>query len=153
MGEIERPDSNVLFVWRAEVLTGWGVVFLIVLGLGILGVKTLDMPVAYLGTAAIPVAFALLALFLLKRRWEFWTFQITPHTLEMSHGWWVRRRRIVSRNRIQHVDFSSGPIGRKFDLVHVVVHTAGANVGTIPGVRTERAERLRAELMSGPKSL
>jgi membrane protein YdbS with pleckstrin-like domain len=153
MGEIERPDANVLYVWRAEVLISWGIVFLAVLGVVTLSVVTKAMPAWVLLFAAIPLGFGALAMILLKIRWQRWTFQVTPHTLEMSHGWLVRHRRIVSRNRIQHVDFESGPVGRKFDLVHVVVHTAGARVGTIPGVRAERAERLRVELMDGPKAL
>lgn len=153
MGEIERPDHNVLYVWRAEVLIGWGIVSLLVLGVLAFAVFEGNLPRWELGFCAVPILFGAWGMILTKIRWERWTFQLTPYTLEMSHGWLVRHTRIVSRNRIQHVDFESGPIGRKFDLVHVVVHTAGANVGTIPGVRSERAERLRDELMSGPKAL
>jgi len=119
----------------------------------IIAIVAAGAPWFCLGAIFLPMIFAASALILARQRWKRWTFQITPHTLEMSHGIWVRHRRVVSRNRIQHVDFNSGPVGRKFDLVHVIVHTAGATVGTIPGVRTERAERLREELMSGPKSL
>lgn len=153
MNEIERPDAKVLYVWRAEVLISWGIIFAIVLGFAIFAIMVGGASKWSLAAAAVPLFFGALAIFLLKIRWERWTFQLTPHTLEMSHGWLIRKRRIVSRNRIQHVDFDSGPIGRKFDLVHVVVHTAGATVGTIPGVKSERAERLRTELMSGPKAL
>ena len=153
MNEIEQPDLNVLYVWRAEVLFAWGIMVLIAIGCLASFVFGLGAPFWIFGFALIPVAFAATSLCLLKLRWERWTFQITPQTLEMSHGWLVRHRRIVSRSRIQHVDFASGPIGRKFDLVHVVVHTAGATVGTIPGIKSERAERLRNELMSGPKAL
>jgi len=153
MNKIERPDEKVLFVWRAEVLIGWGIFFAIALTLAILAVTLLSAPLWCLAFAGLPLLFGVLGLLLLKPRWERWTFQLTPHTLEMSHGWLIRHRRVVSLNRIQHVDFDSGPIGRKFDLVHVVVHTAGAAVGTIPGIRSERAERLREELMSGPKAL
>ncbi len=153
MADIERPDIKVLYVWRAEVVTTWGIFFVIALGLSIFGVAGLGAPKWSFAIAAIPLCFGALAMFLLRLRWERWTFQLTPYTLEMSHGWLIRHRRVVSRNRIQHVDFNSGPVGRKFDLVHVVVHTAGAVVGTIPGIPNERAERLRAELMSGLKAL
>ncbi len=153
MDELERPDHNVLYIWKAEVLTVWGIWFLVVLGCSIFALLKLDAPAWVVGFAAIPVIIGALNLFFLNMRWNRWTFQITPNTLEMSHGVVVRHRRIVARNRIQQVDFNSGPIGRKFDLVHVVVHTAGATVGTIPGVRTARAEQLRTELMSGQKSL
>jgi len=153
MNEIERPDEKVLFVWRAEVLISWGIMLLVTLVVAIIAIVASGVSWLWLGVCVLPVLFAVSSLILARQRWKRWTFQITPHTLEMSHGIWVRHRRVVSRNRIQHVDFNSGPVGRKFDLVHVIVHTAGATVGTIPGVRTERAERLREELMSGPKSL
>ncbi len=153
MSEIERPDSNVLYIWRAEVLTSWGIFFGLALGAAILMVFAAHAPIWTFGLAVIPLALGVFNLYLLRLRWQLWTFQLTPHTLEMSHGWWIRHRRIVSRNRIQHVDFESGPIGRRFDLVHVIVHTAGATVGTIPGIKTERAERLRTELMTGPKEI
>jgi membrane protein YdbS with pleckstrin-like domain len=153
MDEIERPDEKVLFVWRAGVLTAWGIFAAIVLGCAIALVSTAGAPSWLMGLAAIPLLFAGVEISLLKLRWQNWTFKLTPHTLEMSHGWLVKHRRVVSRSRIQHIDFSSGPIGRKFDLVHIAVHTAGTTVGTIPGIKTERAEQLRDELMSGPKSL
>ena len=153
MDQIERPDHNVLYIWRAEVLTVWGICFVAILGCSIFALIKLDAPYWILAGPVIPAVIGAFNLFLLKVRWERWTYLLTPSSLEMSHGWLVRHKRIVSRNRIQHVDFNSGPIGRKFDLVHVVVHTAGATVGTIPGVRTERAEQLRTELMSGTKTL
>jgi membrane protein YdbS with pleckstrin-like domain len=153
MEEIEHPDVKVLFVWRASVLIGWGILAAIALGCAILAITTAEAPTWIAAFAAIPLLIAVIEISLLRLRWQNWTFKLTPHTLEMSHGWLVKHRRVVSRNRIQHVDFSSGPVGRKFDLVHVVVHTAGTAVGTIPGVRSERAERLRVEFMSGPKSL
>jgi len=150
--EVECPDIKVLYVWRAEVLTTWGILLLIVLIPAIVAV-TAGAPAWSLLFVLFPLIGAAISIGFLKRRWERWTFEITPHTLEMSHGIWIRQRRIVSRNRIQHVDFESGPVGRKLDLVHVVVHTAGAKVGTIPGIKSERAERLREELMTGPKAL
>lgn len=153
MEEIERPDEKVLFVWRASALIGWGVMATIAFGCSIFAVLVADASPWVAVSAAVPILIGMFEIAMLKIRWQNWTFKLTPHTLEMSHGWFVKHRRVVSRNRIQHVDFSSGPVGRKFDLVHVVVHTAGTTVGTIPGVRNDRAERLRVELMSGPKSL
>jgi len=153
MNEPEKPDANVLYVWRAEALITWGIFLAVVIGIGIFFMYVASAPAWVLAFGALPIGFALLNLAFLKLRWERWTFQLTPFTLEMTHGWLVRHKRVVSRTRIQHVDFQSGPIGRKFDLVHVIVHTAGATVGTIPGVKSARAEQLREELMSGPKVL
>jgi len=153
VAEIECPDEKVLTVWRVEAFTSWGIFLLVMLVPLILLTVGAAAPAWILAFALIPVVGGASSLLVLRQRWKRWTFEITPYTLEMSHGIWVRHRRIVSRNRIQHVDFESGPIGRKLNLVHVVVHTAGARVGTIPGITNERAEQLRTELMAGPKAL
>ena len=92
------------------------------------------------------VGLYLLSAVTLRLEWESWTYRLTPEILEMSHGWLFRKSRTVPRDRIQHLDVNSGPFDRRFGLVHVVIHTAGANVGTIPGLSPERADRLRAEI-------
>jgi membrane protein YdbS with pleckstrin-like domain len=153
MGEIERPDEKVLRVWWVSSLLSWGVFGLIVLGVLSLFVWRAHASVWLLGWALLPLGCWAVSTTLLRRQWERWTFRVSPDALEMSHGLLFRQQRIVARDRIQHVDFNSGPFDRKFGLVQVVVHTAGATVGMIPGVATERAQRLREELMSGPKAV
>lgn len=51
----------------------------------------------------------------------------------------------VPLNRIQHCEFSQGPLGRLFDLASVKVYTAGGSSSdlTIHGLTKERAQRLR----------
>ena len=99
--------------------------------------------------AALPLLGPLLytiTAYTLKMEWESWTFRLGPDTLEMSHGWLFRKRRVVARGRIQHLDVNSGPFDRRFGLVQVVVYTAGTTVGMIPGLSPARAERLREEI-------
>jgi membrane protein YdbS with pleckstrin-like domain len=51
----------------------------------------------------------------------------------------------VPLNRIQHVEFAQGPLGRLFDLASVKVFTAGGATSdlTINGLTKEHAQRLR----------
>jgi uncharacterized protein len=143
----EKPDIKVLNVWRISNLLGYGAF------LGLLLLITAVMavfgraPVALLLLNLVPLGLWAISEVSLRRQWENWTFRITPETLEMSHGWIWKQRRVVARDRIQHVDINSGPFDRRFGLVQVVVHTAGTSVGFIPGLLPERAEALRDELM------
>ncbi len=143
--EAERPDRTVLVVcyWKAAV--GYAIFALIVaviLGVAISQGGSPRWLLVYLPILAL----YLFVNFNLRREWEFWTFRLTEETLEMNHGWLFRRSRTVARDRIQHLDVTSGPFDRRFGIVHVVVHTAGTTVGTIPGLSPERADRLREQI-------
>lgn len=143
--DVERPDRTVLVVgyWKAAI--GYAIFALVVAV--VLAVAILQGASARWLFIFIPiVALYLFVVVNLRLEWEAWTFQLTDETLEMNHGWLFRRSRTVARDRIQHLDFTSGPLDRRFGIVHVVVHTAGATVGTIPGLSPERADRLREQL-------
>ena len=85
----------------------------------------------------------------LKRQWQAWRYEVTDHEVILSWGVWNQTKRFVPRDRIQHVDITSGPIARKFGLAHVHLYVAGAHgtVGAIPGLTPEEAEELRGMLV------
>jgi membrane protein YdbS with pleckstrin-like domain len=84
-----------------------------------------------------------------KRQWSAWRYEVTDHEIILSWGVWNQTKRYVPRDRIQHVDITSGPIARKFGLAHVHLYVAGAHgsVGEIPGLTPEEAEDLRSMLV------
>lgn len=86
---------------------------------------------------------------LLKLQWERWQYEVTDREVILSWGVWTQTRRFVPRDRIQHVDITSGPLARKFGLSHVHLYVAGAHgaVGGIPGLTHEEAEALRSMLV------
>lgn len=81
----------------------------------------------------------------IKMQWRNWTYEVREHDLVLTWGVFWRTRRHVARDRIQHLDINSGPLDRRFGLVQVGVHTAGAAgaVGVIPGLTPQEAEDLR----------
>lgn len=143
--ETERPDPKVLSVWRWSSVIGYAVFSLLVVAGVAFALFRGANPLWCLVALVVPGLYVFTAV-TLRLEWESWTFRLTSDTLEMSHGWLFRQSRTVPRDRIQHLDVNSGPFDRRFGLVQVVVHTAGATVGTIPGLRPERAERLREEI-------
>ena len=86
---------------------------------------------------------------MVKRQWQAWQYEITDHEIILSFGVWYQKKRFVPRDRIQHVDITSGPIARKFGLAHVHLYVAGAHgsVGEIPGLTPDEAENLRSMLV------
>ena len=145
-GPVHRPDPKVLAIWRLSNLFGTFVVLLFAVPLGFLLRGALG-PWALWAPPVAALAFGALGQAVLVRQWRAWRYRLTPGTLEMEHGWLWRRRRVVRRERIQHVDFNSGPFDRRFGLVQVVVYTAGTTVGMIPGLTLETAEAFRAALV------
>lgn len=86
---------------------------------------------------------------MVKRQWQVWRYEVTDNEVILSWGVWYQTKRFVPRDRIQHVDITSGPLARKFGLAHVHLYVAGAHgaVGGIPGLTPEEAEDLRAMLV------
>lgn len=145
--DIEKPDKRVLYVWLASSSFGYGA-FLLVISIPSVIFAITSKATWALWFIVLPVGLWIASVVALKKQWENWTFRLGPETLEMSHGWIWKQNRAVARDRIQHVDINSGPFDRRFGLVQLVVYTAGTTVGMIPGLRPERAERLRDELMA-----
>lgn len=144
----ERPDEKVLLVWRLSNLVGYaifcGIVLLVLSGIAFATGKW-----SLLLFVLAPVLLGIFSSRVLRKQWENWTFRVDRESLEMCHGWIWKNRRVVARDRIQHIDINSGPFDRRFGLVQVVIHTAETSVGMIPGLRPERAQELREELLAG----
>ena len=95
------------------------------------------------------IAMGFLSARYVKRQWEVWRYEVTEHEIILSFGVLRQTRRFVPRDRVQHVDITSGPLARKFGLAHVHLYVAGAHgsVGEIPGLTPEEAEDLRIMLV------
>lgn len=100
------------------------------------------MPILWIGIGVWSASFV-------KRQWEAWRYEVSDREVILSWGVWYQTRRFVPRDRIQHVDITSGPIARKFGLSHVHLYVAGAHgaVGGIPGLTHDEAEELRQMLV------
>ncbi len=86
---------------------------------------------------------------MIKRRWASWLYEVTDREVVLKWGVWNRVERHIPRDRVQHVDITSGPLARKLGLAHVHLYVAGAHgaVGAIPGLTPEEADDLRRMLV------
>jgi len=81
--------------------------------------------------------------------WYRFTYRVEENELRIEYGIFIRRKRYISKNRIQSIDLTAGVIHRIFKLVKVKIETAGSGTdaeGSLGAVTLEEGERLRNEL-------
>jgi len=97
------------------------------------------------GLLLLAVLFTLLAWFSAKAK----GVALRDHDIAYHSGLIWRKTIILAFSRLQHIEISSGPLQRKFDLASLKFFTAGGlNVDMkIDGLRREYAEQLRHSIL------
>ena len=110
----------------------------------VMAIVVFELPVWILIVGA-AVAFAL-AIIVPPLRYRRWRYEIRSDDLYFSRGalWLVRT--LVPFDRIQYVETRQGPLDRSFGLHQLVVYTGAGRAGTIPGLESAEAQKLRDEL-------
>lgn len=83
--------------------------------------------------------------------WYRYTYRIEEDELRIEYGVFIRKKRFISKNRIQSIDLTSGVIHRIFKLTKVQIETAGTGTSaeaSLSAVKLEEGEALRQELKS-----
>jgi uncharacterized protein len=151
-GDPKTLVPTVRKVWQWSSLLSW------ILSGVVLGViefflmrSILERPWIPVVSPALCLIFAGIAWWMADRQYQAWSYQLREHDLVIAHGVFWKSRRSVARGRVQHIDINSGPLERRWGLVQVSIYVAGAlgSVGTIPGLRPEEAESLRAAILEG----
>jgi membrane protein YdbS with pleckstrin-like domain len=95
------------------------------------------------------VVLGLLMQWVVGRSYYCYRYKLGEDDLAVAKGVFWKSWRFVNRNRIQHVDLTSGPIARALGLVEVSIYVGGmpTAAATIPGLSQYDAELLRASLV------
>ena len=77
-------------------------------------------------------------------------YELNTAGLKIHKGVFWQQQNMVPRNRVQHIDITTGPLERRYNLSKLVVHTAGTRNATItlPGLLHQDAANLRQELIN-----
>ena len=96
----------------------------------------------------------LLVLKLPAARYRHLRYLVHEGGLRIRRGVLWRRVIWIPITRVQHTDFSQGPVERKYGLATLTVHTAGTTGASIslPGLEYELASRLCDHLRQGRES-
>lgn len=142
----QRLDPGAVMLWRLQRIVRLMVVgtpTLVALGFAASTVLRGELVAVLVMTLiAINVVFAL---FWPALEYNAFRYMVREHDLLVQSGVMFRRWSSIPHTRIQHVDTRQGPIERMFGLSRLLVFTAAGMSadGSIPGLRTEEAERLR----------
>lgn len=76
-------------------------------------------------------------------------YAVREKDILLRTGWIIQKLHIVPFNRVQHCVVQSGPLGRKYHLSSLSIHTAASGVQdiTIRGLRTGDAEALKSYIL------
>lgn len=83
--------------------------------------------------------------------WSRFTYLVVGDELRLEYGIFIRKKRFISKNRIQTIDLTQNILHRIFKLVKVEIETAGTGAeaeASLLAVSLEDGEALRAELKS-----
>jgi membrane protein YdbS with pleckstrin-like domain len=77
-------------------------------------------------------------------------YALLPTGLHIHRGLFWQQQHQVPKNRVQHIDITTGPLERRYGLSQLVVHTAGTRNAsvTLPGLLHEDAAALRKALIN-----
>ncbi len=85
-----------------------------------------------------------------KHWFRVYGYALQPTGLRIHRGLFWQQQHLVPRNRVQHIDITTGPLERRFGLSQLVVHTAGTRNAsvTLPGLKHDDAVALRKALIN-----
>lgn len=147
----EMLEPQVKTLWRVENLITTLVIALIVGVPEFLITRRLDnwrVPPLTITVALLVISLGI-GQWIVGRSYHLYRFRLGEDDLAVAKGVFWRSWRFVSRNRIQHVDISAGPIARALGLVNVSLFVGGMPMAavSIPGLTEARGEQLRATLI------
>ena len=146
-----RLDPSTVMLWRLQRLVRMMVVGIpMLIGMGFIVATSKIMPASLVIVAVMTLIAMNLVFTLFWPAFEYNAFRyaVREHDLVVQSGVIFRRWSSIPHNRIQHVDTRQGPIERVFGLSRLLVFTAAGMSadGSIPGLATADAERLRDQL-------
>ena len=146
-----RLDPSTVMLWRLQRLVRMMVVSIpMLIGIGFIAATSNVIPISLIVVAVMTLIAMNLVFTLFWPAFEYDAFRyaVREHDLVVQSGVIFRRWSSIPHNRIQHVDTRQGPIERIFGLSRLLVFTAAGMSadGSIPGLATADAERLRDQL-------
>lgn len=148
----ERLDSKVQLLWRITGLISsliWGGLALgacfILVSASDGAIKISPFPTA----AAVFVVLLVVGQVFVSLSFENFRYKLGDQDLAITKGIFWKTWKFVSRNRVQHVDITAGPIARALGIVQVSIFVGGMPhaVAVIPGLSEANGELLRARLV------
>lgn len=144
-------DSKVKRLWRFQNLIG-SILLLVILGVPevflTMSEEAWPLPPGLIA-GTVFILFCGFGQWMVGKSYEAFRYQLGEDDLAVAKGVFWRSWKFINRNRVQHVDVTSGPIGRALGLVQVSIYVGGmsSHVVSIPGLSSVNGQLLRNRLL------
>jgi len=144
-----RLDPSTVMMWRMQRFIRMLVVGIpMMIAIGIAASTMMRTELVVVAVMTLIAMNFVFSLFWPSFEYNAFRYMVREDDLLVQSGVIFRRWSSIPHNRIQHVDTRQGPVERIFGLSRLLVFTAAGMSadGSIPGLATEDAERLRDQL-------
>ena len=144
-----RLDPATVMLWRLQRIVRLVCVgFPTLTAIGLLAANTFPVSLVIVAVMTLIAMNLVFTLFWPAFEYNAFRYAVREHDLLVQSGVIFRRWSSIPHERIQHVDTRQGPLERIFGLSRLLVFTAAGMSadGSIPGLATADAERLRDQL-------
>ena len=144
-----RLDPATVMLWRLQRMVRLVFVgFPTLAAIGLLAANTFPASLVIVAVMTLIAMNLVFTLFWPAFEYNAFRYAVRDHDLLVQSGVIFRRWSSIPHERIQHVDTRQGPLERIFGLSRLLVFTAAGMSadGSIPGLATADAERLRDQL-------
>lgn len=139
-------DPKVVILWRMQRIVRLLVVGIpMLIALGVAASSLVPKAIVIVSVMTLIAVNGVLAISWPALEYGAFRYTVRDGDLLVQSGVLFKRWSSIPHNRIQHVDTRQGPMERVFGLSRLLVFTAAGMSadGSIPGLRTAEAERLR----------
>lgn len=139
----EKPDSKYLKVIFYSNLIFHGLLLLLVVALLVLSlVFDWTLVPFYICIGLLIASFVIFNLIMPKLEYHRFSFEVAEDQIQIKSGVFWRKIVLIPMVRVQHVQYKTGPILRKFNLASISISTA-ASQHVIPGLPQSYARELK----------
>lgn len=139
----EKPDEKYLKVLFYSNLIFHIILLLLVIGLLVCSlVFDWTMIPFYICMGLLVVSFIIFNMVMPKYEYERFSFEVQEDQIQIKSGIIWRKVVLIPMVRVQHVQYKSGPLSRKFGLATISISTA-ADQQQIPGLKQHYARQLK----------
>ncbi|MEK5450518.1 PH domain-containing protein [Paenibacillus sp. FSL R7-0331] len=144
-----KLDLKSMDCWRIQVYIETAIVLILFFVIHIIVSRTdasnIVFPIWLMLVISYIVLSVLRATVLMRKKYEGWSYEVSPHEVFIAEGVFFRQMTQIPMNRIQHITVKQGPVARKYQLSVIEIVTAASTI-EIEYLSSDHAEKVCEEI-------
>lgn len=127
-----KLDLKSMNCWRIQVYIETAIVLILFFVIHLIVSRTdagnIVFPIWLILVISYIVLSVLRATVLMRKKYEGWSYEVSPHEVFITEGVFFRQMTQIPMNRIQHITVKQGPVARKYQLSVIEIVTAASTI-------------------------